>query len=124
MVDQAMGVEVKYSLSDCAVEAYRTASAPAEEPAEGRPTDRKAMTAILYLLRTGCQWRPLPRSLGAGTTVHDRFQQWVEAGVFRSMWKAGFLHLGKNLSRYWNRTFMKTPTGTGRTSRHTRRWRK
>ena len=26
--------------------------------------DRKAMTAILYVLRTGCQWRALPRSLG------------------------------------------------------------
>jgi transposase len=50
---------------------------------------RTAMTAILYVLRTGCQWRALPRSLGAGTTVHDRFQQWVEAGVFKKMWKAG-----------------------------------
>jgi transposase len=63
----------------------------------GRPPmdDRKAMTAILYVLRTGCQWRALPRSLGAGTTVHDRFQQWVEAGVFKRMWKAGLLDLGE-----------------------------
>ena len=57
--------------------------------------DRKAMTAILYVLRTGCQWRALPRSLGAATTVHDRFQQWVEGGVFKKMWKAGLLDLGE-----------------------------
>jgi putative transposase len=38
--------------------------------------DRKAITAILYVLRTGCQWKALPRSLGAGSTVHHRFQQW------------------------------------------------
>ena len=33
----------------------------------GRPRmdDRKAMSAIFYVLRTGCQWNALPRSLGA-----------------------------------------------------------
>jgi transposase len=57
--------------------------------------DRKAMTAILYVLRTGCQWKAIPRSLGAGSSVHDRFQQWVEAEVFKKMWKAGLLELGE-----------------------------
>ncbi|MFY9797740.1 MAG: transposase, partial [Candidatus Nitrosopolaris sp.] len=44
----------------------------------GRPrmNDRKAMSAIFYVLRTGCQWNALPRSLGASSTVHDRFQEW------------------------------------------------
>jgi putative transposase len=33
----------------------------------GRPrmNDRKAMSAIFYVLRTCCQWNALPRSLGA-----------------------------------------------------------
>lgn len=33
----------------------------------GRPrmNDRQAMSAIFYILRTGCQWNALPRSLGA-----------------------------------------------------------
>ncbi len=31
--------------------------------------DRKAMTAIFYITRTGCQWKALPqRSLGASST--------------------------------------------------------
>jgi len=35
--------------------------------------DRKAMSAIFYVLRTGCQWKALPRSIGApSTAVHDR----------------------------------------------------
>ena len=40
----------------------------------GRPrmNDRKAMSAVFYVLRTGCQWNALPRSLGASSTVHDR----------------------------------------------------
>jgi putative transposase len=51
--------------------------------------DRKAMTAIFYILRTGCQWKALPRSLGAPSTVHDRFQEWRKAGVFQRMWEEG-----------------------------------
>jgi transposase len=53
--------------------------------------DRQALDAIFYVLRTGCQWKALPRSLGAGSTVHDRFQEWQQAGVFEKLWKAGLL---------------------------------
>jgi len=47
--------------------------------------DRQAMDAIFYVLRTGCQWKALPRGLGAASTVHDRFQEWCKAGVFERM---------------------------------------
>jgi transposase len=61
------------------------------KPKGGRPRmdNRQAMDAIFYLLRTGCQWKALPRSLGASSTVHDRFQEWQKAGVFHRMWEAG-----------------------------------
>ena len=98
MVDQTMGIETKYCLSDAVWTRVMPLLPPHNRRLKGgRPPmdDRKAMTAILYVLRTGCQWRALPRSLGAGTTVHDRFQQWVEAGVFKKMWKAGLLDLGE-----------------------------
>ena len=57
----------------------------------GRPrmNDRKAMSAIFYVLRTGCQWNALPRSLCASSTVHDGFQEWRKAGGFRRMWIDG-----------------------------------
>ncbi len=46
---------------------------PKPKKKSGRPRkdDRKIMTAIFYILRTGCQWKVLPRSLGASSTVHD-----------------------------------------------------
>ena len=47
------------------------------------------MTAIFYVLRTGCQWKALPRDMGAASTVHNRFQKWREAGVFERMWREG-----------------------------------
>lgn len=51
--------------------------------------NRQAMDAIFYVLRTGCQWKALPRGLGAASTVHDRFQEWREARVFERLWQAG-----------------------------------
>jgi putative transposase len=66
---------------------------PIPKPKDGRSRldDRQAMTAILYVLRTGCPWKALPRSLGAANTVHDRFQEWREARVFERLWQKGLL---------------------------------
>ena len=64
---------------------------PTKKKKAGRPrmNDRKAMSAIFYVLRTGCQWNALPRSLGASSTVHGRFQEWRKADVFKRMWIDG-----------------------------------
>jgi putative transposase len=55
----------------------------------GRPRvdDRQCLTAIAYILRTGIQWGALPRSLGAKSTVYDRFREWCAAGIFTQAWK-------------------------------------
>lgn len=57
----------------------------------GRPRAdaRTLMTAILYTLRTGCQWNALPKEYGSGKTAHQYFLRWVRSGVFRRMWQAG-----------------------------------
>lgn len=58
----------------------------------GRPRvpDRRCADAIFYVLRTGCQWAALNQTeLCAKSTAHDRFAQWVEAGVFLKLWQVG-----------------------------------
>ena len=60
----------------------------------GKPPtpDRVCMEAILYVLRTGCQWKALDATrFCPGSTAHDRFQLWVEQGVFQAMWEAGLM---------------------------------
>lgn len=47
--------------------------------------------AIFYVLTTGIQWKAIPRCLGAASTVHDRFQEWVRAGVFEALWTTGLV---------------------------------
>ena len=58
----------------------------------GRPrtSDRACADAIFYVLRTGCQWQALDQTeLCAHSTAHDRFQEWVDAGVFLTLWQTG-----------------------------------
>src|SRR2546428_705017 len=74
--------------------AATAAPRPREYPsrmAGGRPRvpDRDCADAIFYVLRTGCQWRALDQTeLCAHSTAHDRFQKWVQAGVFLKLWQA------------------------------------
>jgi transposase len=62
-------------------------------PKGGRPwIDNRAIAdGIFYVLRTGCQWKAVPREFGSGSTLHRRFQRWVKRGVFRKLWKVGLL---------------------------------
>ena len=62
---------------------------PPPRPKGGRPRadDRRCLEGVYYLARTGAQWRALPRCFGPKSTVHDRYQQWVEAGLFEQMWR-------------------------------------
>lgn len=60
---------------------------PAPKPG-GRPrtTDiREVMNAILYLVRTGCQWRQIPRDFPPWQTINRYFYEWIDAGVFRDV---------------------------------------
>lgn len=63
--------------------------------------DYKMFCAMYYVLRTGIQWKALPRALGAASTVHDRFQYWCEAGVFYRLWQLGLMQLQVEGRLHW-----------------------
>src|SRR2546428_13805879 len=52
---------------------------PAEElrRSRGRPwiESRRVLDGVLYVLRTGCQWKAVPAGYGSGTTGHRRSQR-------------------------------------------------
>src|SRR6266568_7991327 len=54
-----------------------------------KPTPpRQVLGAILFVWRTGCQWRALDvTGLCKGSTAHDWFQRWTQAGVFKQLWR-------------------------------------
>ena len=64
---------------------------PKEKPllkTVGRPivSYRKVIDGIIYVLRTGCQWKMLPKEHGSGSTCHRRFQEWNGMDVFKNIW--------------------------------------
>jgi len=55
-----------------------------------RVDDRRAMDAIFFRLRTGCQWNALTATgICTSSSAHRRFQEWTAAGVFLDLWRRG-----------------------------------
>ena len=69
----------------------------------GRPrkTDmRSAMNAILYLLRTGCPWRYLPRDgFPPRSTVYNIFRKFQKDGAWGHIWAHLHADLREKLGR-------------------------
>lgn len=70
----------------------------------GRPAtpNRVVFDAIIFVLRSGCQWQALPRETYApGSTVHGRFRQWVQQGVFVQAWQTLLQYYDKEVGIAW-----------------------
>ena len=46
---------------------------------------REVMNAMLYLIKTGCQWRMLPKDFPPYNTVYYYFRKWKNEGVFEDI---------------------------------------
>jgi putative transposase len=56
---------------------------PAKKRGRPREVDlREIVNGIVYLNRTGCQWRSLPHDLPPWPTVHDYYRRFRRAGVW------------------------------------------
>jgi putative transposase len=54
----------------------------------GRPREielRAVLDAILYIARTGCQWRMLPKDFPPFTTVQGYFYDWRDNRLFETI---------------------------------------
>src|SRR2546427_1534206 len=64
---------------------------PAElRRSRGRPwiDSRRIVDGVLYVLRTGCQWKAVPREYGSGSTVHRRFHPRGGGKGLGAKWRA------------------------------------
>ena len=97
------------------------------KPKGGRPRvpDRVAMAGIIYRVRTGYQWKALPREFGSGSTCHLRMMQWARAGLFAKIYGELLKHYDKRRGIKWDfasldSAMAKAPKG-GATPGRTRR---
>src|SRR5215211_1820601 len=79
----------------------------APKPKGGRPRipDRAALAGIIFVLRTGCPWRLLPRELGCGSgaTCWRRLRDWQDVGVWERLHTKLLNWLGDEAALDWSR---------------------
>jgi transposase len=53
-------------------------------------SSRTIFEGIVYVLRTGCQWKALPKErFGSSSSIHKYFIYWLKEGFFIRLWQAG-----------------------------------
>src|SRR5580692_9836139 len=53
-----------------------------------RVDDRRVVSGILHMLRSGARWRDCPSEYGPYTTIYNRFNRWSRQGIWLSMFEA------------------------------------
>jgi transposase len=55
----------------------------------GRPrvNQRAALDAVIFRMRSGCQWNRLPKEFPDDSSVHRTLQRWIELGVLDLIWE-------------------------------------
>jgi len=82
-----------------------------------RKSPRLVFEAIVYVLRTGCQWKALPKEkFGSASSVHQYFLDWEKEGFFEALWRAGLAEYSDMEGIAWrwqsiDGAMMKAPLG-------------
>ena len=50
---------------------------------------RQIFEAIVYVLRTGIQWKALPKEYGSSSSIHRYSRRWGKEGFFLKLWEKG-----------------------------------
>ena len=81
---------------------------PGRKPVE----DRKALTGILFVLKTGIAWEDLPQEMGCGSgmTCWRRLRDWQQAGVWQRLHEALLAELNGADQIDWSRASVDSRT--------------
>src|SRR4030043_1124165 len=80
---------------------------------------RKVFEGIIFVLRTGCQWKALPmKEFGSASSIHKYFLEWKRKGVFVRLWRKGLAEYDEMEGIAWSwqsidGTMVKAPLALG-----------
>nr|WP_203932555.1 IS5 family transposase [Virgisporangium ochraceum] len=73
-----------------------------------RASDRAVLAAIVYMVQAGCSWRTLPAAMfgTSRATVHRRFGEWTNAGLWERLHAAFLTRLNVVSEIDWSRAMV------------------
>lgn len=73
---------------------------PKNQPGARRVDDRRVISGIIHMLRSGGRWRDCPSAYGPCTTVYHRFNRWSRRRLWQKLLQALALagHIGETVS--------------------------
>jgi transposase len=60
---------------------------PTDVRGKERVDDRRVISGILHVLRSGRRWKDCPPEYGASTTIYNRFVRWAERGIWERLFR-------------------------------------
>jgi len=60
---------------------------PKDVRGKDRVDDRRVISGILHVLKSGCRWCDCPPEYGPPTTIYNRFVRWAERGVWERLFR-------------------------------------
>lgn len=61
---------------------------PTNQPGAHRTDDRRVISGIIHVLKSGCRWQDCPACYGPSTTIYNRFHRWSARGIWRQLFDA------------------------------------
>lgn len=58
---------------------------PTDVRGKERVDDRRVISGILHVLKSGCRWCDCPPEYGPCTTIYNRFVRWAKRGVWERL---------------------------------------
>jgi transposase len=60
---------------------------PTDVRGKPRVDDRRVLSGILHVMKSGCRWCDCPPEYGPHTTIYNRFVRWAERGIWERMFE-------------------------------------
>ncbi len=60
---------------------------PSNQPGARRVDDRRVISGIIHVLKSGCRWQDCPAVYGPPTTIYNRFNRWSRQGIWRRIFE-------------------------------------
>ena len=60
---------------------------PKDVRGKARVDDRRVISGIVHVIKSGCRWCDCPPEYGPPTTIYNRFVRWAQRGVWERLFR-------------------------------------